>query len=117
MSPETIRGHALECVHLAQNTFDPQHRSLLLDMAHSWADLANTADQFQRLVEASSARWEKNGQQRVRLRKARPARRPWRRSRGQGSSVHPLASKSPTVLPFRGDVKGGKRDPLREADR
>jgi hypothetical protein len=47
MSPKTIRGHALECMHLAQNTTDPELRSLLLTMAHSWAELGNAADRFQ----------------------------------------------------------------------
>jgi hypothetical protein len=52
MSPEAIRHRALECMRLAQDTEDPDHRTLLLDMAHSWADLANAADRFQLMAEA-----------------------------------------------------------------
>jgi hypothetical protein len=51
VSPEIIRSRALECMRLAQNTNDPQHRSVLLSMAHSWAELANSAEQFQGMVE------------------------------------------------------------------
>jgi hypothetical protein len=52
MSPEAIRHRALECMRLAQDTEDLDHRTLLLDMAHSWADLANAADRFQLMAEA-----------------------------------------------------------------
>jgi hypothetical protein len=47
MSPETIRANALECLKLAQQTTGAEHKSLLLTLAHSWADLANAADRFQ----------------------------------------------------------------------
>ena len=57
MSPETIRHRALECMRLAQDIDDPDHRSLLLDMAHSWADLANAADRFQLMAEAEEGPW------------------------------------------------------------
>jgi hypothetical protein len=51
MSPESIRLYALECMCLAQKAKEPGLRSLLLAMAHSWAELANTADQFQEVSE------------------------------------------------------------------
>jgi hypothetical protein len=54
MSPETIRRRALECMRLAQDIDDPDHRLLLLDMARSWADLANAADRFQLMAEADA---------------------------------------------------------------
>jgi hypothetical protein len=47
MGPETIRSRALECLWLAQNASDPEQKSLLLTMAHSWADLANSVERFQ----------------------------------------------------------------------
>jgi len=40
MRPKTFRSAAFECVHLAQKSDEPEHRSLLIDMARSWADLA-----------------------------------------------------------------------------
>lgn len=74
MSPEAIRGRALECVHLAQNTADLQHRALLLNMAYSWADLANSADQFQMMIEAAEGGSNDLVGPRFRGRKARPPR-------------------------------------------
>jgi hypothetical protein len=50
MGPETIRNRALECLWLAQNESDPEQKSLLLTMAHSWADLANSVEKLQSLV-------------------------------------------------------------------
>jgi hypothetical protein len=41
-------------------------------MAHSWADLANSADHFQMMVEATEASGQVKS--RFRLRKARPPR-------------------------------------------
>lgn len=55
MRPKAFRSLALECVHLAQKSDDPERRSLLMDMAHSWADLANLAERFQRSVETAAA--------------------------------------------------------------
>jgi hypothetical protein len=52
MGPETIRSRALECLWLAQNASDPEQKSLLLMMAHSWADLANSVERFQILAGA-----------------------------------------------------------------
>jgi len=75
MSPETIRNRALECTHLAQTVHDPQHRSVLLNMAHSWADLANTADQFQLLVGVAEKTLTGRVKPRARIGKARPVRR------------------------------------------
>jgi hypothetical protein len=53
MSPEAIRARTLECIHLAQNTKDAHHQSLLLDVAHLCADLANALDRFQLFAEAA----------------------------------------------------------------
>ena len=50
MSPETIRSRALECLWLSQNSTDPEQKSLLLTMAHSWADLANSVERLQILA-------------------------------------------------------------------
>jgi hypothetical protein len=48
MSPELIRSYALECLCLAHKTQESEHSELLLAMAHTWADLANMADRFQK---------------------------------------------------------------------
>ena len=50
-SPQTFRSHALECMRLAQEASDPEHRSLLLVMAQSWAILAMSAEKIQGLVD------------------------------------------------------------------
>ena len=55
MRPKAFRSLALECVHLAQKSEDPERRSLLIDMAHCWADLASSAERFQRSVETALA--------------------------------------------------------------
>ena len=55
MSPETLRGRALECMRLAQTVRDPRHRTLLLEMAHSWAELANSAERLQAMVAESAS--------------------------------------------------------------
>ncbi len=55
MSPETCRSHALECMRLAQDASDPQHRSLLLSMAQSWAVLADSAEKIAVLVDRGEA--------------------------------------------------------------
>jgi hypothetical protein len=68
-------GIALECTHLAQKVHDPQHRSVLLNMAHSWADLANTAVQFQLLVDVAAKTLTGRVKPRARMGKARPVRR------------------------------------------
>jgi hypothetical protein len=51
MCPDDFRDRAVECMHLAQRARDPRHRSVLLDMAHSWTDLANAADRFETLAD------------------------------------------------------------------
>jgi hypothetical protein len=51
VSPETFRGRALECMRLAQALRASRHRTLLLALAQSWAELANSAEEFQALVE------------------------------------------------------------------
>jgi len=55
MRPKTFRSLALECVRLAQKSEDPERRSLLIDMAHCWADLASSAERFLRSVDAALA--------------------------------------------------------------
>jgi len=42
-----FRSHAVECMRLAQEASDPEHRSLLLVMARSWAVLAESAEKIQ----------------------------------------------------------------------
>jgi hypothetical protein len=54
VSPETFRGRALECMRLAQALRASRHRTLLLALAHSWAQLANAAEEFQALVERAA---------------------------------------------------------------
>ena len=51
MSPKSIRAHTLECIHLAQNTKNAHHQSLLLDVAYLCADLANALDRFRMFAE------------------------------------------------------------------
>jgi hypothetical protein len=53
MCPETIRRRAFECMQFAQNTDDPQHRAVLLELARSWAELANAMEQYQRFTETA----------------------------------------------------------------
>jgi hypothetical protein len=40
-SPEEFRRHADECVKLARETTNPEHRASLLSMAQSWRRLAD----------------------------------------------------------------------------
>jgi len=54
MCPETFRSLAVESLQLAQKAGDLGRRSLLIEMAHSWADLANLAERFERLVETAA---------------------------------------------------------------
>ena len=54
MCPDMFRRLAVECLQLAQKAGDPERRSLLIDMAYSWAKLANSAERFERLVETAS---------------------------------------------------------------
>jgi hypothetical protein len=53
MAPETVRWRAIECMQLAQKPAEPQHRALLLDLAHCWADLANAVERYQLFIEAT----------------------------------------------------------------
>jgi hypothetical protein len=43
-SVKTYRGHAAECVRLAQQTTNPSDKALLLQMADSWVRLAERAE-------------------------------------------------------------------------
>ena len=56
VSPETFRSRALECMRLAQALRASRHRTLLLELARSWAELANWAEAFQALIEAPIGR-------------------------------------------------------------
>ena len=60
MCPDDFRDRAVECMHLAQHAHDPRHRSVLLDMAYSWTDLANAADRFESLAEPVEPRLIRN---------------------------------------------------------
>jgi hypothetical protein len=55
MCPKTIRSRTLECMLFAQHARDPQHQALLLNLAHSWANLANALDRYQLFAEAAEA--------------------------------------------------------------
>ena len=55
MSPETFRSRALECMRLAQAHGASRHRTLLMALARSWAELANAAEEFQALVDRTAA--------------------------------------------------------------
>jgi hypothetical protein len=50
-SPHMFRSHAVECMRLAQEATDAEHRSLLLLMAQSWAVLAESAEKIQVFLE------------------------------------------------------------------
>jgi hypothetical protein len=54
VSPETFRSRALECVRLAQALRGSRHRTVLLTLARSWAELANAAEEFQALFEPAA---------------------------------------------------------------
>jgi hypothetical protein len=43
-SPEEFRRNADECVRLAKETIDPDHRASLLSMAQSWRRLADARE-------------------------------------------------------------------------
>jgi len=49
--PETFRSQAAECFRLASVADDPEHRLLLLSMAHSWGVLADSAEKIQTLLD------------------------------------------------------------------
>jgi hypothetical protein len=86
MSPETIRPRALECMRLAQNLTESQHRTLLLDLAHCWANLANAMDRYQLFAEAMQAGSIDDVRPRARPRPQRAVRPPRRRPGLKGSS-------------------------------
>lgn len=54
VSPETFRSRALECLRLAQSLGASRHRTLLMELARSWAELANSAEAFQALVDRAA---------------------------------------------------------------
>jgi hypothetical protein len=56
MCPETIRWRAFECMQFAQNSRDPQHRAVLLELARSWAGLANAVERYQQFAEAAEGK-------------------------------------------------------------
>jgi hypothetical protein len=43
MSPETIRANALDCVRLAEQTYDREQKTLLLSIADLWMEFARAA--------------------------------------------------------------------------
>jgi hypothetical protein len=55
VSPETFRSRALECMRLAQAHGASRHRTLLMALARSWAELANAAEEFQAFVDRTAA--------------------------------------------------------------
>jgi hypothetical protein len=55
MSPETFRSRALECMRLAQDAADSQHKSRLLSMAETWSALAQSAEQMERYLDTRRA--------------------------------------------------------------
>jgi hypothetical protein len=100
MGPKTIRSRALECMQLAQNTAEPRHQAILLDMAHCWANLANAADRFALFVEAVEPRLKKPRRARERAERKIPGTRPSKmivhsaRSFRRPARKHPLKSAS-----------------------
>jgi hypothetical protein len=105
MGPEKIRDRALECMRLAQGIYALDHRSLLLEMAHRWADLANTADRFQMMAEAAEVKLKDHVKLRARQR-GKPAGTPPRSSASKKSNAanqhlsrqHPRRPIRPRVL-------------------
>jgi len=79
MSPETVRCRAIECMQLAQKPTDPQHRALLLDLAHCWANLANAVDRYQVFIDAAEAGSVDGARPKTRPRAPRAARPPRKR--------------------------------------
>jgi hypothetical protein len=76
MCPDTIRWRTLECLLFAQHTIvEPVHRALLLDLAHSWAKLANAIERYQLFVESAEAKLVNRVEPKKRLRDTRTARR------------------------------------------
>ena len=89
MSPETIRWRVIECMQLAQKPTDPQHRALLLDLAHCWADLANAVERYQLFIEAAEAVPINDARPKARPRAPRAARPPRKRiNLNRSSSGH-----------------------------
>jgi hypothetical protein len=86
MCPETIRWRAFECMKFAQNTGDPQHRALLLELARSWADLANAVEHYQEFAEAAEGSLIDGVDPKAKAREQRVTRA--RRKRARSSSVH-----------------------------
>jgi hypothetical protein len=76
MSPEIIRRRAIECMQLAQKPAEPQHRVLLLDLAHSWASLANAVERYQSFIEAAETGKIDNARLKTGPRSPRAARPP-----------------------------------------
>ncbi len=44
MSPEDYRRHAADCLGIAENVINPQHRARLVIIAHAWLQLARRAE-------------------------------------------------------------------------
>jgi hypothetical protein len=97
MSPETIRAHALECMCLALSVNDLKHRSLLLEMAHRWADLANSFDRFQAFAESAEGTAANGVTPRLNAR-ARPSAKPKRFRAPRRRCIPPAARSSILVV-------------------
>jgi hypothetical protein len=52
---EEFRRRAAECVRLAQEAETPQHKTLLLEMAQKWLQLAEQATTIQELLDSETA--------------------------------------------------------------
>ena len=51
MGPEAFRIQAEECMRLADDACDPQHRAMLYNMARTWGVLAESAEKLQIFLE------------------------------------------------------------------
>jgi hypothetical protein len=52
---EEFRRRAADCVHQAESAETPQHRTLLLEMAQKWLQLADQATTIQELLDSDCA--------------------------------------------------------------
>jgi hypothetical protein len=54
--PDYYRQYALECLRLANDTYEPSTRAVLIDMAQAWIKLAERNRQLTLVYEAPSPR-------------------------------------------------------------
>jgi hypothetical protein len=50
MSPEDYRRHAAECLGIAENIINPQHRARLIIIAQAWLQLARRAEEHPEIL-------------------------------------------------------------------